>query len=227
MRLLRPVSHVIFDLDGVLLDTEPLYTQATQRVVAPFGKSYGWDIKKHCMGRAERISAGIILEQLGLDLSVDAYMALRREHLRQLFPTAPGIPGAQELVAALQSAQIPLAIATSSISEFWHLKTDAHPWIQEISVVVRGDDPELRAAKPAPDIFLLAARRLGAEPRDCLVFEDAPAGVEAARSAGMQVVALVDPHLDRELFREATLVIQSYEELGTGSISAFLRAETP
>jgi pseudouridine-5'-monophosphatase len=79
--------------------------------------------------------------------------------------------------------------------------------------VVCGDDPRIGELKPAPDIFLVTAAALGVAPEQCVVFEDSPAGVQAALAAGMQVVALPDAHLDRARFSRAQLVIGGYEEL--------------
>ena len=75
-----------------------------------------------------------------------------------------------------------------------------------------GDDPEIEKGKPAPDIFLLAAKRLNVEPQHCLVFEDSIAGIEAAIAAGMSVVAIPDPVFERQLFKNADLVLDSMTE---------------
>jgi pseudouridine-5'-monophosphatase len=79
---------------------------------------------------------------------------------------------------------IPMALATSSSRAAVALKAEPHPWLELITTRVHGDDPELRAGKPAPDVFLLAAARLGVSPRDCWAFEDSPAGAQAADAAG-------------------------------------------
>jgi pseudouridine-5'-monophosphatase len=78
---------------------------------------------------------------------------------------------------------------------------------------VCGDDPRVARAKPAPDIFLAAAQDLGAPPADCLVFEDSPFGVEAARAAGMQVIALPDPAMDRARYAPADAIVAGFGEL--------------
>jgi pseudouridine-5'-monophosphatase len=121
-------------------------------------------------------------------------------------------------VSSLLERNIPLAIATSSTRENLSWKLPQHVFLAPIRVVVPGDDPELHAAKPAPDIFLLAASRLGVRPEDAVVFEDSPAGVQAARAAGMQVVARVEPELDPEHFRGATLQVRSLAEISAADL---------
>ncbi|MEY3758336.1 MAG: hypothetical protein RLZZ263_1490, partial [Cyanobacteriota bacterium] len=81
----------------------------------------------------------------------------------------------------------PMALATSSSKEAVALKAGPHPWLAAINVRVHGDDPELKAGKPAPDVFLLAAQRLGVDPQRCWAFEDSPAGAQAALGAGCEV----------------------------------------
>ncbi len=214
MKLSRPVSHVIFDLDGVLLDTERLYTQATQAVLDEFGKRYTWEAKQHMMGRSELTSAQILIEWFGIPLDPDEYLGRRNAVLYQLIGSCEPLEGAPELVALLAAQDVPMAIATSSRRAIFEQKTDHHrEWLAPIGQIVCGDDTEVGAFKPAPDIFLVAARRLGAAPPQCLVFEDSPAGVEAGIAAQMQVVAVADPSLDASIFSGAAFVIRGYDEL--------------
>ena len=85
-------------------------------------------------------------------------------------------------------------------------------WFQIFDDVILGDDPEISQGKPAPDIFLLAAKRLGVAPENCLVFEDSLAGMKAAKVAGMSVVVVPDPVFARELFQDADRVLNSLTE---------------
>jgi pseudouridine-5'-monophosphatase len=213
LKLRRPFGFVIFDLDGVLLDTEPLYTEATRRIVEPYGKVFDWSVKGEMMGRGSLESARYLIAALELPLSPEAYLAQRKPILEELFAEAAELPGAQALVRALHAHGIPMALATSSERSLCALKIARHGWFSSFQAVVCGDDPSVARLKPAPDIFLVAARALDAPPEQCLVFEDSLAGVEAARAANMQVVALPDRNLDRARFTHADLVIGSYEEL--------------
>jgi pseudouridine 5'-phosphatase len=213
LTLRKPFSHVIFDLDGVLLDTEPLYTEATRRIVEPYGKVFDWSLKGEMMGRSSLESARLLIAALGLPFSPEEYLARRKPLLKELFPTAGEIPGAEALVRGLHGHGVPMALATSSERSLCALKIERHGWFSLFQAVVCGDDPNVERLKPAPDIFLVAARALGAAPELCLVFEDSLAGVEAARAANMQVIALPDPHMDRSRYEHADLVIGSYDEL--------------
>ena len=109
---------------------------------------------------------------------------------------------------------MPLAIATSTEAPLFAIKAARHrDWLSIFRAAVCGDDPRVARSKPAPDIFLAAAQDLGAPPAECLVFEDSPFGVEAARAAGMQVIALPDPAMDRARYTNADVVVAGFAAL--------------
>ena len=209
----RSVSAVIFDMDGLLLDTEPVYTAATQQVVGRYGRTFDWSVKSRMIGRPASQSARILVEALELPISPADYLEAREAIMLELFPHVPALPGARRLVEHLARHDVPRALATSSTRAHFEVKSNRHmDWFEHFQAIVTGDDPEAGAGKPAPDIFLAAANDLGVEPARCLVFEDAPSGLEAARAAGMSVVCVPDPAMDRELFAEADEVLGSLEE---------------
>ncbi len=214
MKLRRTVSAVIYDLDGVLLDTEHFYTEVTQEIVGRFGKVFDWSVKSNMIGRPSLESARYLVDALELPISPEQYLEERGHRLEELFPEATEKPGAEAFTRRLAALEVPLAVATSSEARLFELKTQRHrDWFSVFSAIVPGDDPRVGAGKPAPDIFLVAARQLGVEPQACVVFEDAPAGVAAAVAAGMQVIALPDPAMSLDRYAEADLVIGSYSEL--------------
>ena len=211
--LLSDYSHVIFDLDGVLLDSEKLYTEATQSVVAQYGKTFDWSLKSLMMGRHEREAAELLVRTLELPITAEEYRLRVTPIVEALFPTATELPGAEAFVTKLAELGHTLAVGTSSTRRLYELKTTHLPWFSRFSAVVAGDHPEVRALKPAPDIFLVAARAIAGDPARCLVIEDSPAGVLAARAAGMTVVAIPDAALPNERFAEAQLIVRSFAEL--------------
>jgi pseudouridine-5'-monophosphatase len=209
----RPVA-VIYDLDGVLLDTEPFYTQVTQEIVGRFGKTFDWSVKSRMIGRPSLDSARFLVSALDLPIAPEDYLRERQGRLEQLFRRSPPTRGAERFTESLAALGVPQGVATSSERRLFELKTANHAsWFASFATIVTGDDPRVREGKPAPDIFLRAAEDLGVRARDCLVFEDAPAGVEAARRADMQVIALPDPAMDRARYVDATLIAASFEEL--------------
>ncbi len=210
----RAITHVIYDMDGVLLDTEPFYTDASCTVCARYGVELPPALKARMIGRPAIDSARILVEALALPISPERFVAEREAILDALFPATEPLPGARELTAHLHAHGIPQAVASSSEQRLFALKTARHrDWFARFAHIVLGDDPEVHAGKPAPDLFLVAARRLGADPACCLVIEDAPAGVTAALAARMAVVAVPDAAMPPTLFADAHAVVATLADL--------------
>jgi pseudouridine-5'-monophosphatase len=199
-------------MDGLLLDTEPFYTEVTQKIVGRYGRTFDWTVKSKMIGKPALASAAILVETLNLPITPEDYLRERAVMLAELFPLAKAMPGARRLTQHLAQRSVPQAVATSSHASEFQLKIRQHrDWFACFQCVVLGDDPEVRRGKPAPDIFLTAAKRLGAQPELCLVLEDAPSGVEAARAAGMSVVAVPNPGMNTDDCRAADQILPSLE----------------
>ncbi|XP_075984611.1 pseudouridine-5'-phosphatase-like isoform X1 [Anticarsia gemmatalis] len=213
----RPVTHVLFDMDGLLLNTEDLYTVAYQNILTPYGKKYTYDLKIKLMGLQGHEAAQLVISSLDVPLTVDQWLSETKKQYELLFPESKVMPGAKKLIEHLHKHNIPIALATSSSKDGYELKTDRHH--QELFSLFNiktfgSSDPEVKKGKPHPDIFLVTADRFPDKPKpeQCLVFEDAVNGVKAARAAGMQVVMVPDARLDKTLTTEATVVLNSLEE---------------
>ena len=204
------ITHIIYDCDGLLLDTESLHIQVNSAIANRYGKRFTHDIHHEIIGRPALNSAQIIVDRLTLPLSAQAYLVERDEMIRGLYPSCQPLPGAKELVLHFYQKGIPQAIATSSAQPRFRKKIIHHQeWITLFDCIVTGDDPEINAGKPAPDIFLIVARRLGTRPENCLVFEDSLMGVTAGKRAGMTVIAVPGPTMEHDQFQSADSVIPS------------------
>ncbi|CAG0902999.1 unnamed protein product, partial [Cyprideis torosa] len=162
----QPVSHVIFDMDGLLFDTERLYTIATERLASRYGCTYSWEVKVEAMGKQQTEAAKVIVEKCGLPLSVDEYCLEINEMYKEVFPKTALLPGVERLVNHLKENGVPIAIATSSSKASYDLKTVNHQeFVRNFDHIVLGSsDPDVKHGKPSPDIFLVAAERFPDKP---------------------------------------------------------------
>ncbi|MCG8556602.1 MAG: HAD-IA family hydrolase [Proteobacteria bacterium] len=225
MLLKAAPQAAIFDLDGLLLDTERVYTEAAQRVVGRYGKRFGWEVKRRCMARDPMLGAGIVVQELGLPLRPEHYLEARERELRPLLQDVAAMAGAERLVEDLAGAGLPLAVATSSLRRMFDLKTRGKAWFEHFDAIVCGDDG-IGRYKPAPDIFLHAARALGIEPSACVAFEDSTAGVEAALAAGMQVIAVPAVQYALDELEHASHVVRSLSDIDLSDLGLSSRKGT-
>jgi pseudouridine-5'-monophosphatase len=212
---LPAITHAIFDLDGTLLDTESLYTDAAVRVCKRYGAEYTLEIKRTVMGGDTLKGATHTVKTLQLPIDPTRYIEEREHELHALLDQVVPMSGAVALVEALRARAIPIAVATSGHRAITEQKLRDQHFLHQIDALVCGDDPRLVHPKPAPDIYLLAAQQLGADPRSCLVVEDSLNGLRAGLAAGMRTVALVDPRwgFDPSVFGEAERIVHALGEL--------------
>lgn len=214
----KKVTHCLFDMDGLLLNTEHIYTRITQQILDELGatEKYTGDFKVTLMGAHSLEMAAGIIKRFNLLLTPEQYIQRHREISKTAMPTADLMPGAEKLLRHLKSKNIPIALATSSSKEMYDLKTVRHTVLFEIfdHKVYGSSDDEVKCGKPSPDIFIVSARRFPdqPDPSQCLVFEDAPNGVKAALAAGCQVVLVPEDYVTQEMRKEATLVLNSLED---------------
>jgi pseudouridine-5'-monophosphatase len=211
----RRTRFVVFDLDGTLIDTEALYSQAGQSVCGRYGAVYDLATKREIMGGDTQAGARHVVSKLKLPITPAQYIEQREREFRAILPNAVPMPGAVELVRALSEQGVPMALATSGHRAITELKLEQHTFLAPIRTVVCGDDGRLAHPKPAPDIYLLAARELAADPAACAVVEDSLNGVLAATRAGMHTLALVDPRwgFDPADFAAHARVVSSLAEV--------------
>ena len=211
---LKNIDAIIFDLDGVLLDTETAYTLATREILGSRAPEFTWQLKQKMMGHAPHKAADILIKALALPISADEFVAQLEVQLIPRFRKAQGTPGAAKMVALALTLPKGPAIATSSTRAMFNQKLTNAVFLQRIEFVVCVDDPQVVLPKPAPDIFLEAALQVKAKPERCLVFEDSPAGIIAARQAGIgRIIGLQHPELAGDPLPQCDLVVESFLEL--------------
>lgn len=222
--MLSNISHVIYDLDGLLLDTEVIYAKAAAKVCALYGCEYDVSLKPKLIGRPAKESASDFVKWTNLPISPETFLAQRQTFLQDLLSQGNLMPGVIEVTQHFLALNISQAIATNSTRKLFNLKTkNNREWFDRIFVTaVKSDDPGVENCKPAPDLYLTAAKRLKANPKNCLVFEDSLPGVQAALSAGMFVIAVPDVSIDKNLFKNAHLVLNSLSEFNFAWISCSL-----
>ena len=184
-------AAVIFDMDGLLFDTEVLYQEAIQLAAAEAGHEVAVDVFNRTVGLPWAQSRTLLLSHFGDAFPVDDFQGAWVRHFWVIAETRLALkPGALELLDTLDQFRLPRAIATSSFRRTVERHLTAYNLMGRFAEIVGHGDYE--RGKPAPDPFLKAAARLGVEPDLCLALEDSHNGVRAASSAGMMTIMVPD-----------------------------------
>ena len=208
------LSAIIFDLDGVLADSEPWWNQIDARLLAEYGATYCGEYHQNVVGVNYRLAIEFYKKAFGLSVPTDEMMRRRGEIATEFFANRVGLfPNVKEALEELRQMKLHLAIATSSVSASARPFLDRHQLTGFFGVIITGE--EVERGKPAPDIYLRAADNLGIPVDACLVVEDALPGVAAAKAAKMRVAAIPDRRFanPREYEKKADYVLSSLEEL--------------
>ena len=202
---------VLFDMDGVLVDGEPLHFAALNEILAEEQVQLDMAAYQRYMGTTMMHTWNDLRERYGLSRDFEYYRARYDEAVMTQYRTqARPMAGARSLLDRLQEADVPRAVASSSNRAWVETALSALGFRDDFQAIVAGD--EVRQGKPDPEIYLTAAAKLGAEPARCTVIEDAPAGIESGRRAGMQVVAVRTEMTQGLRLDGASRIIDSLEE---------------
>lgn len=209
---MRQIEAVIFDLDGLMIDTEPLAQQAWDRVLQDHGKRLESAIFAKMIGLRLTESSRVVKAAYDLETSSTDLANKEQVYMSQIM--AQGIPtmlGLKRLTAELECRQIPWAVATSSQRDYAIEVLGQLNLLENSRGIAAGD--EVDRGKPEPDVYLLAAKRLDIEPLSCMALEDSVPGVNAALAAGMLAVAVPDGETSSMDFQGAAFVFDSLLEV--------------
>jgi HAD superfamily hydrolase (TIGR01509 family) len=206
------IRAIIFDMDGLLLDSEVYWARARTEYCRDLGCTWREEDELGVKGANSPEWAEVIRRRCRLDSNQKEIIDAVSARMRQLYhERLPLLPGALKVVRSL-AGRYPLAIASSSPPSLIEFAMAEAGLRSSFRVVVSADDTG--RGKPAPDVFLAAAKRLRFSPQEIAVFEDSSAGIQAARAAGMAVIAVPNAHYppDEKSLREAKVVLTSLED---------------
>ncbi len=182
---------VIFDLDGVLADSEPWWNEIDAKLLSEYGVAYRGEYHHNVLGISYQLAVEFYKNAFNLSAPVEELMRRRGEIAAEFFADRVGLfPSAKATLEQLRATGVRLAVATSSVSASARPFLNRHGLTAFFEVIITGD--EIQRGKPDPDIYLRAAEKLNIPADDCLVIEDALFGVAAAKAAKMRVAAIPD-----------------------------------
>jgi len=203
-----PISAAVFDLDGLMFNTEDVFDIAGNELLNRRSLKMTDEIRNSMLGRRAPEAFRNMLDMTGLDESIDdliiesqeIFMGLLEEHLQPM-------PGLFDLLNHIQSLPLPIAVATSSHREYVEDILARYDIRSKFDTTCTQEDVE--RGKPEPDVYLLAAQRLGVKPTEMIVFEDSEAGTNAAASAGAITISVPHRHTASHNFSAATHIATS------------------
>lgn len=213
------IKAIIFDLDGLLIDSEPIQHNARIRIAEKYGKLWSHEDHVNILGTSANFCAEYMIKKL--ELRVPAKIVVDEVNNYMVASYKENIPfraSAVEVVRLFSDKYL-LALASGSPKEILEIITNSHELEGFFDVVISSE--EVREGKPNPEIFLEAARRLRVEPDECVCVEDSANGVLAARRAKMYVINIPDPKfpLNKDESRKTNMILNSLKELHDGTLS--------
>lgn len=203
---------IIFDMDGLMVDSEPVARRGWEIVLASYGRELDQQTYERMVGRRLEESAAIVIETYDLLLSPERLAQIKEAEMKKLWASGlPVMPGLHQLVDYLDKRNIPWGVATSS-RRHYALDVLAQLRITNSCKAVAAGN-EVKHGKPAPDIYLLVAERLKVDPKQCLALEDSVPGGRAAVAAGMTLAAVPNGHTKAADFPFAHYIFDSLHDV--------------
>ena len=212
------IKAVIFDMDGVMIDSEPLWEKTERVLLTRRNIDYSPEYRDQIVGLNQNDSGKLLVETFNLKESVSEIITERVEILTAIYEAELElVPSLTPLLNELRANNYPLAVASSSPLRVINFVLDMFSLHDYFSSVVSGECTE--NGKPHPDIYLHTAETLGVKPFECVAIEDSINGVKSAKAAGMLCIAIPDRRLSQEEFRNADLIVNTMAALNVETIT--------
>jgi HAD superfamily hydrolase (TIGR01509 family) len=211
---MNSIRAVIFDLDGVLADSEPSWDEIDAQLLREYGADYHGEYHREVLGVSYRGSVQFFKKKFKISAPTEEMMKRREKIAIEFFAERIDLfPNAKRVLEELREMKMPLAVATSSVGASARPFLDRHRITEFFEVIITGD--EIERGKPEPDIYLRAAEKLGVSTEACLVIEDSLSGIAAAKAAKMRVAAIPDRRFvdPREYEEEADYLLKDLSEI--------------
>ncbi len=212
------IQAVIFDMDGVLIDSEPLFDQHMEKYLPTLGITVEKAYYEQFRGVTIKYQWTTIKNDFSLDYSLEYLMQTARTSYFNFLLSSKlhAVPGVKSLINSLQKKNFRLALASSASLQRIKLFLEKLSLLDIFEVIICGDD--VKKSKPAPDIYLKAAGRLGVQPLNCVVIEDATNGILAAKAASMKVIGFAGSHHNHQDLSAADLIITDFKQISPSFI---------
>ena len=207
------IKCVLFDMDGVLINSEPVHFEIWKQIFAEQGIAISYDVYKGCIGSTVNRLFELVLEGYGRDFRGNPAVPERFRELKNIYIREKGIPeikGVCELVRSLKADGYTLAVASSSPQDYIEIIVKQLGLSDCFDLLFSAE--RVARPKPAPDVFLTAAEALGMKPEECLVVEDSENGSKAAKAAGMMCYGFVNPDSGNQDLSAADCLFYSFKE---------------
>ncbi len=214
------IKAVIFDMDGVMIDSEPLWEKTEKIMMARKGLTYTPVYREKIVGLGQKDSAILLKNTFGLEDETEEIINSRLSILLDIYDTELQlVTGLEELLQTLSGSTLHVSLASSSPIRVINFVLNKFDLDKYFSPVVSGDFVE--NGKPNPDIYLHTAQKMGLKPHECVVIEDSINGVMSAKAAGMRCIAVPDKRLDPGGFKNADSIMNSLEDIDMKALTKF------
>jgi HAD superfamily hydrolase (TIGR01549 family) len=214
------LKAVIFDMDGVLIDSEPFHLVVNEKIFADLGINLSEDEYHSYIGTTHKDMWRTIKERHNLPQSVPELVNMQVSgninYIKEEDIEPIKIKGVAELLFKIASENIKIGIASSSPTEVIELVINKLNISNYFSAIVGGE--EIERGKPSPDIFLKASKRLNTDPSECIVIEDSKNGVLAAKAAGMKCIGFENPNSGNQDLGKADLIVDNFDSLNVNTL---------